>query len=144
MGLSMNLTAERFFWKDEDSGIKDKLKTIVDTDYDVDTVQMEIGYWRKSNAIHKWFVDNVQHGVDDCSKYSVTEKQLQDLLQITKQAVVSKNPELILPCQSGFFFGLTDYGNYYKEDLNHTIEIIEKWLNFKDKSKYVVHYQSSW
>ena len=26
----------------------------------------QIASWRKANAIHKWFVDNVQDGVDDC------------------------------------------------------------------------------
>ena len=36
----------------------------------------EIGYWRKANAIHKWFVDNVQNGVDDCGEYKVTKEQL--------------------------------------------------------------------
>ena len=29
-------------------------------------IDEEVGYWRKANAIHKWFVDNVQDGNDDC------------------------------------------------------------------------------
>ena len=36
----------------------------------------EVGYWRKANQIHKWFVDNVQDGVDDCGEYKVTKEQL--------------------------------------------------------------------
>jgi hypothetical protein len=42
----------------------------------------EVGYWRKANAIHKWFVDNVQNEVDDCGYYEVSKEQLEELLDI--------------------------------------------------------------
>lgn len=32
----------------------------------VKEITEEVGYWRKANAIHGWFVDNVQKGNDDC------------------------------------------------------------------------------
>lgn len=32
------------------------------------SIWKEIGYWRKANHIHKWFVDCVQDGEDDCEK----------------------------------------------------------------------------
>lgn len=41
----------------------------------------DVGYWRKANAIHKWFVDNVQDGVDDCDYYEVSKEQLEELLE---------------------------------------------------------------
>lgn len=44
--------------------------------YDAD----EVGYWRKANAIHKWFVDNVQKGEDDCGRYEVSKENLEELL----------------------------------------------------------------
>ena len=28
----------------------------------------QIGYWRKANHIHKWFVDTCANGVDDCNR----------------------------------------------------------------------------
>jgi hypothetical protein len=28
----------------------------------------DVAYWRKANAIHKWFVDNCQDGVDECQE----------------------------------------------------------------------------
>ena len=31
-----------------------------------DETHEEVGYWRKANAIHGWFVRNVQNGKDDC------------------------------------------------------------------------------
>ena len=39
----------------------------------------QVGYWRKANAIHRWFVQNVQAGVDDCGTYVVTREQLEQL-----------------------------------------------------------------
>lgn len=45
-------------------------------------------YWRKANAIHKWFVDNVQHGTDDCGVYDVDIRQLKDLRDMC-EAVLS-------------------------------------------------------
>lgn len=44
-------------------------------------------YWRKANAIHKWFVDNVQDGKDDCGIYEVEWEQLMELRDICKRIV---------------------------------------------------------
>lgn len=41
-----------------------------------------VGYWRKANHIHKWFVDNVQDGEDDCKEYRVSIEQLHKLRDI--------------------------------------------------------------
>lgn len=49
----------------------------------------EIAYWRKANAIHKWFVDNVQDGIDDCRQSVVTREQLNELLEVCKKVVES-------------------------------------------------------
>ena len=46
----------------------------------------DVAYWRKANAIHKWFVDNVQDGIDDCGFHrEVTEKDLKKLIRICKK-----------------------------------------------------------
>lgn len=41
-----------------------------------------VGYWRKANAIHNWFVNNVQNGKDDCGTYPVHRNRLEELLQL--------------------------------------------------------------
>ena len=46
----------------------------------VSYVWEQVGYWRKANAIHKWFVDNVQGKTDDCKDYSVSIDQMKQLL----------------------------------------------------------------
>lgn len=39
-----------------------------------------VAYWRKANQIHRWFVENVQGGDDDCREYYVSREQLKELL----------------------------------------------------------------
>ena len=47
----------------------------------------EVAYWRKANAIHKWFVDNVQDGTDDCNYYEVKKEDIERLLNICKEVL---------------------------------------------------------
>jgi len=47
-------------------------------------IETESMYWRKANAIHKWFVDNVQDSEDDCWEYYVSHEQLQRLHNLCK------------------------------------------------------------
>ena len=43
----------------------------------------EVGYLRKANAIHAWFVERVQDGIDDCHYHNeVTKEILEELLDI--------------------------------------------------------------
>ena len=39
-------------------------------------IEEEVGYWRKANQIHKWFVDNVQDGEDNCELHYVSLESL--------------------------------------------------------------------
>lgn len=47
----------------------------------------EVGYWRKANQVHKWMVDNVQNGVDNCDLYEVKKEDLKKLLWICESIV---------------------------------------------------------
>ena len=101
----------------------------------------EAGYWRKANQIHRWFVENVQDGVDNCGDYYVERNQLQALLDLCK--IVQKDhskAEELLPSASGFFFGGTDYDEWYYNDIENTIKILESALEDGDE----FYYSSSW
>ena len=50
----------------------------------------------------------------------------------------------LLPTQSGFFFGGTDYDNYYMEEIDRTIKQIRKVLETTDFEKEMVAYSASW
>lgn len=47
----------------------------------------DVAYWRKSNAVHRWFVDNCQDGVDDCREACVSKEQLAELVRLCKQTL---------------------------------------------------------
>lgn len=141
-----------------------------------DSLSEEVGYWRKANQIHRWFVDNIQDGEDNCGAYKVDKEELEELLGICKQieenAVMKKgqvvngqtvkdgewvniyedgyniiNPEVceeLLPTCSGFFFGSTEYDQWYMDDIQRTIEQLEKVIEETDWETEIVYYSSSW
>ena len=113
------------------------------------SIWSEIGYWRKANHIHKWFVDCVQDGEDDCEKYEVTKSNLLDLKAVCEEVLSLKGKdegkiEELLPTQGGFFFGDTTYDEYYFSEVEGTIKIINEVLETTDFEKELVVYQSSW
>lgn len=102
----------------------------------------ELGYWRKQNQIHQWFVENVQNGVDNCGEYCVSKGQLEDLLEICKKILNDNSlAEELLPTASGFFFGGTEYDEWYFDGIQNTIEILEEALSDTSADYY---YSSSW
>jgi hypothetical protein len=106
------------------------------------TVDLPMGYWRKANQIHNWFVENVQDGDDDCNKYYVTREQLEQLRSTCLEVIVDiDKAEDLLPTGAGFFFGSTNYDQYYVQDLVDTVDIINRCLSTKFDS---FEYQSSW
>ena len=54
-------------------------------------------HWRKANSVHKWMVENVQNGVDDCEIYEVDINQLRELKDIVEEILASpeKAPDLL-------------------------------------------------
>jgi len=112
----------------------------------ISTIEESIGYWRKANHIHKWFVDNCQDGEDDCRYADVPKEKLIELLEICKQVIKTPSKgKKLLPTTSGFFFGGTEYDEWYISSIEHTIEIIENILKEYEEYPYFdVIYHSSW
>ncbi len=142
----------------------------------ISEITEEVAYWRKANAIHKWFVDNVQDGKDDCGTYYVSAEKLRELVGLCKQVlgtletvdgqvhtgtvydhtgkhemyepgkVVAQKgaAEKLLPTQDGFFFGSTNYDEYYMADVQETVDQLEPLLAECEKGEGVFYYSSSW
>ena len=141
------------------------------------TIHEQVGYWRKANAIHNWFVDHVQDGEDDCCYHQEVTKEIieelldtcvnvlnntimvlgtvkngktmengewKDNIELGKVIVDTSVAEDLLPTTSGFFFGSTDYDEYYMDDIKHTIDVCQKVLETTDFEKEMVYYVSSW
>jgi hypothetical protein len=103
----------------------------------------EVGYWRKANSIHKWFVNNTQDGIDNCQRSYVSREDLQRLLETVNQ--VLQNHSLakdLLPPESGFFFGSIEVDDYYFQDLEMTKIILDTVLTESIESDF--YYHASW
>lgn len=148
MGLDMYLSAKRYL-SEYDVQEKEVADTIskqpmfAKVGKRIKEVTIEAMYWRKSNAIHGWFVDNVQDGEDNCSEYYVPHEKLTELLELCKEVVATKNPDLLEP-RGGFFFGSTDADDWYYEDINRTIKELEELLGNEELKVWSFYYQSSW
>lgn len=85
-----------------------------------ESIFTEIGYWRKANAIHRWFVENVQNGADDCGYYEVSKEQIKELLEI---CITIKNKSKM---QKGF----VKNGETYKNGM---------WCPCYEEGEYIVN-----
>lgn len=47
----------------------------------------KVASWGNANAIHRWFVENVQQGQDNCAEYGVSEEDLRELLSLCTQVL---------------------------------------------------------
>lgn len=56
--------------------------------YPLSRIIEEVGYWRKANQIHRWFVNNIQDGIDDCEYHrEITRDDLENLLSICNKVL---------------------------------------------------------
>lgn len=110
-------------------------------------ISVNVAYWRKANQIHAWFINTYAEGVDDCKPVYVGERYHLSILRNLCQEVIddkSKAKEL-LPVSSGFFFGSDEYNEYYFQDIENTIEQLDKLLsNPKLAEGWDFIYQASW
>jgi len=144
MGLDMYLTARINLAGDENV----RVEGLDSKGLELGAAEYDLGYWRKANAIHGWFVKNVQEGVDDCSPYQAKIEDLRALRDLCAKVLRDRAPEH-LPPTAGFFFGSTDVDEYYWDDLHLTIDICNKACELADSTKnqrryWRFTYQSSW
>ena len=84
------------------------------------TYVFPIWTWRKANQIHKWFVDNVQEGNDNCERHYVSRENLETLLEHINTILNCGDPlnrnqvakELMPTDIEGCFFGSEEYDNW--------------------------------
>lgn len=155
MGLDQYLYAKQYLspskWMGEESNEKYQnvisavgAQTMVHTELPSAIVGVKVGYWRKVNSVHQWFVNNCQDGNDDCREAYVSRENLQELLDTCKKVLADNSlAELLLPTQEGFFFGSTEYDEYYFGDIAETVEMLEGILSDIPEG-WDFAYQSSW
>ena len=169
MGLDMYLrkhSSVQDFWLAMSEG--DPKVTLTDLPFidekKIIAIVEEAAYWRKVNSVHRWFVDNVQGGTDDCGSYNVEVAELMELSKLcmlvhghyldnkNNHGVPNKKTQAFaaetLPHAQGFFFGSDKYDKYYFSDIEKTVQmlipIIEEQLNKDNKMHQWFKYSSSW
>lgn len=112
----------------------------------VDELSEEIMYWRKANQIRRWFVEHTDLNEDDNCKPIPLTKEILEQLYNDCCAVLKDHSkaEEILPCSSGFFFGSTEYDDWYFEQLRNTVDAIEGILEDTDFEEYEIYYNEWW
>ena len=148
MGLDMYLSAKRYLWRvnGDDKDIAQKISDIGldNAGMRVKEVRCEAMYWRKANAIHYWFVQNVQSGADDCREYFVSRDSLRSLLAVCEKVLDDPSKvDDILPPSEGFFFGSTEIDDWYWDDVKATIGTIKRLLTDVSED-WDFFYASSW
>lgn len=133
----------------------------------------QVGYWRKFNALHGWLVQNCANGEDNCQEIYVSKKMMDELLNILlkvkslmdnseKKTLTAKDwndkdyeyevyecedevRKLLSPTE-GFFFGDSNIDEYYKEQVEYTIDLMKNLLKEIKQDDYfsTIFYQASW
>lgn len=143
MGLDMSLYRE-VQMKGKMEITDEKVGAVLNEDTMRPSVKHEVCYWRKFNALHKYFNDHFnEQDNDNCVNMYMNIDDIRELLrlvkQIRKQVIVRDekitNPEVCgaLPTEEGFFFGSTDYDKYYVSDLDLTIGQLSKVIDEHEK-----------
>lgn len=129
MGLDMFLT------------VRKKDNPFFDWDNDVEDV-----YFRKLNWIRNWLVKHLGLNEGECAEdVLVPKEKLEELL--TDVRAVLNNHDLakqLLPTKGGFFFGGTDYSDYYFDSLIGIETEIQALLATTDFETEDVYYDESW
>jgi hypothetical protein len=115
----------------------------------------EVGYWRKFNALHGWFVQNCGDGEDKCQEMYVELEKMKELLETLQKVqellngseLVTKvvsgwdgkdyevqrydntdEVEKIFSPTEGFFFGSNEIDIYFKEYVDSSVVLIKELL----------------
>lgn len=107
----------------------------------------ELMYWRKANQIRRWFVDHLNDfdPSDNLGEYDVSREVLQDLIDDIDYVLEDESierAEEVMPTGSGFFFGNTEYDEYYFDSLRHTREQIQEILDTSSEEDEI--YYTEW
>lgn len=95
-----------------------------------------IAYFRKANFVYAFFSNKL---VDECAW--VTREDLKDLIDRCERVLNDHSlAEQLLPTRAGFFFGSTEYDEWYYQDVKDCLKQMKKVLEdfADDEIMYVV------
>ena len=99
-------------------------------------------YFRKVNCIYRYFADRLEDEVCEVYKSDITE-----IISRATRILAERDDALaeeLLPTQSGFFFGSTNYDEWYYEDMQSILDEFGKLLKRWNDDEYVCYVDMSW
>jgi hypothetical protein len=99
-------------------------------------VTVRVGYWRKFDPLHQWFVSNVQEGHDDCRPAYIAPDVLAELEEQLDQ--VSDDPE----SASEHFVSEGDEP-MSEGDVDYTLRIVVQAKTLQQRG-WDIYYRASW
>ena len=87
-----------------------------------------VGYFRKVNFLVQYFGD-LGFDVEHQTPFYITKEQVTELRNRCQEVLRDHSKaEELLPTMSGFFFGSTDYDEYYFDDVEQVLKYCEETL----------------
>ena len=131
MGLFMYIDKRVNKYVKDDGTLSNDLNDLNWNEYDCSNAITIISHavaWEKANMIHKWFVDNVQNGMDDGGEYEVSIDELNKLRKLCLKIIYALDGEKIkVPNEFVDKFNKT-YGN--EKEYTQIVKITKD--NFKE------------
>lgn len=87
---------------------------------------VEIGYFRKFNALFNWVESNIK-SIENCTDVPISKEDLVKL-EIMLNQLDTTNCAQLFPTQDGFFFGTTEYDEFYWEDVADLKVLVSQFL----------------
>lgn len=95
-------------------------------------------YFRKVNCVYRFFQDRLEDEVCEATKEDIIE-----IMNCATKVLAAHNQETaeeLLPTQAGFFFGSTDYDEWYYEGMKEILtqfgELLNRWQD--DDSCFII------
>lgn len=107
----------------------------------------EIEYtYRKFNFLRLWLVNNNDY--DDTANLDVVDLPYENLLKLRKDCKTvlddHDKADSILPTQDGFFFGSTDYDDWYFNDVKKLYTDLNEIVNNYGENIAYITYEEWW
>ena len=100
----------------------------------------EVAYFRKVNFLIPFFGYE-----ENCSNIEIDKYQVEDLIEACKEVLANHDKaSFLLPTQEGFFFGSTDYDDWYFDDVQNVKEKFEEVLADFDRDEDILLMHCWW
>lgn len=134
MGLDMYLFGRKALFG---AGGRESAQPRDNEGYKIDTVEVELAYWRKHPNLHGYIVETFAGDVDDCQPITLNEDNIELILRAIKDDE--------LPHTEGCFFGTSEKSAAQMAEDVAVFEAALVWLK-KEKPNELrsVRYRASW